>query len=1015
MEPLVSVVIPCYNAAKTILRALNSIDKCRYSNLEIIAINDGSTDPTGDLLEAVRKVDNRVKVIQQKHAGVALARNVGVANASSNYVAFLDADDIYLSNCLSDRMNIFLKEDSKDLLGVYCPALLLDENLKIILNAPLFDHQTSYDRLYFSSTYASIFNPSSVIVKKTKFIEAGGFDPALSFGEDYDLFHKMMRTGGYFKKVYSCYIGWVQHPKSTTHGNIFENYKQCKTVINKIFSPDRSGLFNNGYPDSMGFYFHQEAISKRALSNALIAVILGDIEEAIKISYDIHSSYFGKLNCDEIIKILKFNTIKITCQPESEWPIPVWAKIKENIFEYLQRLKYLPCNKSDNAADLIIKDIIEFDDLVSHNDGTIKLYELQKNNVNDESIELLSPEIIDKNRELVEFIFKKSSELQVGLGWHYILDLVWIIAHVRHLPKGSIILDAGAGNGILQFILSDMGYIVISADFADRVIPKNCVSRYNIIQIKSKVDHDNEYIRHLKTEFYGNKNISQEKAAIDVEDNISDMIHTVDHGTLFYYTTDICEMSLIKDSSIDCVVSLSALEHNPEDRVKNAVSELRRVLKARKSMFITVNADESKDWFHEQSKGWCYSEKTIRDLFGIKFQQSNFCDFNRILCLLKDCKLLKENLSASYYRSGNNGMPWGVWDPKYIPVGLVVSNDKKNAVEKIELLNKSNPCQFNDSPVQKSEKKYLEVLIDTTDGCNLHCAFCSRDNKKITIMSSDIFRKIFEKIGSLTTSVQLCCAWEYSIAPNAQEIVEILGSYHIARTSIYTNGQVLPDKLANSIINAKINSIVFSVGESRKATYERLRRGGNFERLLKNIKKITNLKNKLGKEHPRVCANLTIINSNLPELPEFVDMAHHLGFSEIRGRHLILNEGLDMDGEVISDRENANQILEIAKEKANRAGIIFNVPRYNESERFKDCKAPWRQLYISSNANVSVCPRIHKYVTIGNLNEQSLSEVLNSHNAIHIRKEMSEEQFSNPVCGICLKNKESSQYINQGF
>jgi radical SAM protein with 4Fe4S-binding SPASM domain len=313
------------------------------------------------------------------------------------------------------------------------------------------------------------------------------------------------------------------------------------------------------------------------------------------------------------------------------------------------------------------------------------------------------------------------------------------------------------------------------------------------------------------------------------------------------------------------------------------------------------------------------------------------------------------------------------------------------------------------------DKKTLAVLIDPTDGCNLRCSFCTRNNKKITKMSTDDFDRIFNKIAPYTNSVQLCCAWEYSIAANAHEIVKILGKYHIATVSIYTNGKLLPDKLARSIIEAKITKLVFSVGEVRKETYERLRKGGNFDRLLRNIRKMSDLKASLGAKYPMLCANLTIINSNLQELPEFVDLAHGLGIGEIRGRHLILNEGLDMEGEVIRDKRQANAILEIAQKKAAHWGMLFNIPRYFETEEPKNCRAPWTQLYIASNGDVSVCPRIHKYFKIGNLITQNIEELLDNQEARQFKDQMLEKKFSNPVCSICLQNKESSQYINQGF
>jgi glycosyltransferase involved in cell wall biosynthesis len=679
MEPLVSVVIPCYNADKTILRALNSVDKCCYSNLEIIVVNDGSTDATGKIIDEVLKIDNRVKLINQDNAGVSVARNVGVENASANYVAFLDADDIYLKNCISERMKIFLEEDTDDLLGVYCPALLLDENLRIILNAPLFDHNTAYDRIYFTTTSSAVFNPSSVIVKKSKFFASGGFETQLVAGEDFDLWHKMMRMGGYFRKVNNCFIGWVQHNSSTTHRNIEKHYEQCKIVVEKIFSADNSVRFRNGYPEGFGYYMNLEAQSKRALASALSAVILGDVDKAIKLSNNINKSYFEKLHIDELMSMLKFSFIKTTCQSESEWPIPSWKNIKLKVFEYIKKLKMLPCAEGSNKIDLIINSIIEFDDLVSHNDGTILLKDMQQEDFGDDKIELLTTELINENKELVEFIYQKSNEYKIGLGWHYILDLIWIIKKVLLLPQKALILDAGAGNGLLQFILSDLGYTVISADFAPRTPPVMVKHNHRIIEVTTGHNYENEYIKHLEAEF--NTKSLDDEFKITNKDSFEALIDGNPPGTICYYKTDISKLEILKDCKVDAVVSLSALEHNAHDVFRAAVKELCRVVKFDRNLYVTVSAtDRDHDLYHQPSKGWCYTAQSLGTLFDLNCPVQNFSEYQSVIDKLRDNIFMKSRLASFYYKSGNNGMPWGVWNPQYCPVG--VSKKKYDYIKK---------------------------------------------------------------------------------------------------------------------------------------------------------------------------------------------------------------------------------------------------------------------------------------------------------------------------------------------
>lgn len=93
--PLVSVVIPAYNAAATLDETLRSVRSQTHRALEIIVINDGSTDDTGAIARRHAAIDGRVQVANQDNAGLAAARNAGWRRARSELIAFLDADDLW--------------------------------------------------------------------------------------------------------------------------------------------------------------------------------------------------------------------------------------------------------------------------------------------------------------------------------------------------------------------------------------------------------------------------------------------------------------------------------------------------------------------------------------------------------------------------------------------------------------------------------------------------------------------------------------------------------------------------------------------------------------------------------------------------------------------------------------------------------------------------------------------------------------------------------------------------------
>lgn len=89
----VSVIIPIYNAEKRIEKCLDSILNQKYDNIEIICVNDGSTDDTTRILEVYSNNDSRIIVINKENEGVSKARNTGIENATGKYIVFIDADD----------------------------------------------------------------------------------------------------------------------------------------------------------------------------------------------------------------------------------------------------------------------------------------------------------------------------------------------------------------------------------------------------------------------------------------------------------------------------------------------------------------------------------------------------------------------------------------------------------------------------------------------------------------------------------------------------------------------------------------------------------------------------------------------------------------------------------------------------------------------------------------------------------------------------------------------------------
>lgn len=105
-EPLVSIVVPVHNAERTIERCLTSIRNQSYGNIEVLVINDGSTDHTARVLDRFTKRDERFRIIHKNNTGVSHSRNVGIDRAAGKYIQFVDGDDWLVKKAVETCVSI---------------------------------------------------------------------------------------------------------------------------------------------------------------------------------------------------------------------------------------------------------------------------------------------------------------------------------------------------------------------------------------------------------------------------------------------------------------------------------------------------------------------------------------------------------------------------------------------------------------------------------------------------------------------------------------------------------------------------------------------------------------------------------------------------------------------------------------------------------------------------------------------------------------------------------------------
>ena len=145
---MISVIIPLYNKEDYISTSIKSIFKQSYNDYEIIVVNDGSTDKSVDIVKAFN--DERIRIINQKNAGVAAARNKGIEEAKGEYIAFLDADDEWKEDYLATQMELAEKYPQCDVFATnyeFCDAN--GKKTKTIIRGIQFQEESGVLNNYF--------------------------------------------------------------------------------------------------------------------------------------------------------------------------------------------------------------------------------------------------------------------------------------------------------------------------------------------------------------------------------------------------------------------------------------------------------------------------------------------------------------------------------------------------------------------------------------------------------------------------------------------------------------------------------------------------------------------------------------------------------------------------------------------------------------------------------------------------------------------------------------------------
>lgn len=301
---MVSIIVPVYNSEKYLYRCVFSLLNQTYKNIEIILINDGSTDNSGKICENFAKNDKRVHVINSINEGVSSARNRGLKSAKGDFISFVDSDDYVESNYIKEMIET-IKRTKVDI--VYCSAIVEDDKGNFLQN------EYSTNKLIEVKRYDWNSKESHCVVRGALFpkeiISNLKFDKKLYVGEDTYFFAQCLIKAKYVYCMKDNLYHYVIYNKSLSHGNdlqklvteiyawekIVDLFKdnsakvaceiRCKRIIlqnrknnvfRKIYYEDMVKIYKKNFKASARYFFKKKQFDKIIKSYFIyIAIVTG--------------------------------------------------------------------------------------------------------------------------------------------------------------------------------------------------------------------------------------------------------------------------------------------------------------------------------------------------------------------------------------------------------------------------------------------------------------------------------------------------------------------------------------------------------------------------------------------------------------------------------------------------------------------------------------------------------------------------------------------------------------------
>ena len=304
-KPFFSVVIPLFNKEDYIEDTLNSVLNQSYKHFEVIIVNDGSNDNSLSIIKSIS--DSRINIINQENRGLSGARNSGIKASKYDFIAFLDADDLWCQDYLKTIFQLIQFNKESKIFATDVKVIGTKQNAD--LNSKKYSTTNTQLISFYFKLKTNIFGFSSIVIHKSIFNEIGAFDNTVNYGEEED----------FFIRCFSVYkINYYSSPKVYYRKGILNQLTSPNSIIQRNI-PDYSKYLNkNNYRELKPYidfiYFKLVVLYKMQRNHKLVKLYKEKIEVSNlslirKIKFYLPTQIFYNLKCFYVWFLNRFTQV----------------------------------------------------------------------------------------------------------------------------------------------------------------------------------------------------------------------------------------------------------------------------------------------------------------------------------------------------------------------------------------------------------------------------------------------------------------------------------------------------------------------------------------------------------------------------------------------------------------------------------------------------------------------------------------------------------------------------------